>query len=88
MVFGHIADGNLHVFVTPYDDGAHSENCDGIVYGCLDGLEGSISAEHGIGTQKKAWLGDTRTEQEILLMQRLKQMLDPNNILNRGKVVG
>jgi FAD/FMN-containing dehydrogenase len=88
MVFGHIADGNLHIFATPYDDGVHNEACDEIVYGCLAGLEGSISAEHGIGLQKKARLGDTRAAEEILLMERLKQMLDPDNILNPGKVVG
>ena len=88
MVFGHIADGNLHIFATPFDGGIHHARCDEIVYGCLDGLEGSISAEHGIGIKKKAWLGDTRAPEEIELMQRLKQMLDPNNILNPGKVVG
>ena len=88
MVFGHIADGNLHIFATPYDDGAHHDACDRIVYGCLEGLEGSISAEHGIGIQKKAWLGDTRATEEIQLMERLKRTLDPDNILNPGKVVG
>ena len=53
MVFGHIADGNLHIFVRPFDDGANHETCDAIVYGCLEGLSGSISAEHGIGLEKK-----------------------------------
>ncbi|MGI9271478.1 MAG: FAD-binding oxidoreductase [Woeseiaceae bacterium] len=88
LVFGHIADGNLHVFTGPYDDGAHHEAADEIIYGCLAGLEGSISAEHGIGIQKKAWLGNTRGEDEIRLMRTLKQTLDPDNILNPGKVVG
>jgi len=87
LVFGHIADGNLHIFVTPFDDGVHHERCNEIVYSCLDGLNGSISAEHGIGLEKKKWLGNTRSEDEIKLMQGLKGLLDPTNLLNPGKVV-
>ena len=87
LVFGHIADGNLHIFVTPFDQGIHHERCNEIVYGCLEGLGGSISAEHGIGLDKKAWLGNTRSEDEINIMRGLKKLLDPTNILNPGKVV-
>ncbi len=87
LVFGHIADGNLHIFVTPYDDGEHHQAVDEIVYGCLDGLSGSISAEHGIGIEKRQWLGKTRSEAEIALMRTLKKTLDPRNLLNPGKVV-
>lgn len=87
LVFGHIADGNLHIFVTPFDGGVHHERCNEIVYGCLDGLNGSISAEHGIGLEKKKWLGDTRSEDEIKVMQGLKDLLDPTNLLNPGKVI-
>ena len=86
-VFGHIADGNLHIFVKPFDDGAHHAASDKIVYGCLDGLGGSISAEHGIGIEKKHWLGETRSSAEIDMMRSLKAMLDPKNLLNPGKVV-
>jgi FAD/FMN-containing dehydrogenase len=87
MVFGHIADGNLHIFVKPFDDGIHHEQANEIVYGCLDGLNGSISAEHGIGLDKKAWLGNTRSEAEIDVMRSLKNLFDPNNLLNPGKVI-
>jgi len=87
MVFGHIADGNLHIFVRPFDDGANHETCDAIVYGCLEGLSGSISAEHGIGLEKKGWLGNSRSQTEIELMRSLKRLLDPKNLLNPGKVV-
>ena len=52
-MFGHIADGNLHIFVRPHKDGAHHDKSDEIVYGSLYGLSGSISAEHGIGMEKK-----------------------------------
>jgi FAD/FMN-containing dehydrogenase len=87
IVFGHIADGNLHIFVTPHEDGIHHETCDAMVYGCLDGLSGSISAEHGIGIEKKAWLRNSRSDDEIQLMSSLKKLLDPKNLLNPGKVI-
>jgi FAD/FMN-containing dehydrogenase len=48
---------------------------------------GTISAEHGIGLTKKAWLPYTRSEPELALMRRLKAALDPQNLLNPGKVV-
>ncbi len=87
LVFGHIADGNLHIFTTPFEDGANQKRCNEIIYGCLDGLDGSISAEHGIGLDKKSWLGDSRSEDEIQLMRSLKGFLDPSNLLNPGKVI-
>jgi FAD/FMN-containing dehydrogenase len=87
LVFGHIADGNLHLFIRPVGDGAAHAECDAIVYGCLAGLSGSISAEHGIGTEKKAWLTDSRSGAEIALMQSMKRLLDPKNLLNPGKVI-
>ena len=86
-VFGHIADGNLHIFVKPFDDHAHHDAVDAIVYGCLDGLDGSISAEHGIGIDKKSWLSLSRDEEELDLMRGLKRLLDPANLLNPGKII-
>jgi FAD/FMN-containing dehydrogenase len=88
LVFGHIADGNLHIFVRPHDEGGNKERSDSIVYGCLDGLDGSVSAEHGIGIEKKEWLPQSRTPGEIELMRGMKRLLDPENILNPGKIVG
>ena len=86
VVFGHIADGNLHIFAWPHDDASNHERVDTIVYECLDGLHGSISAEHGIGMDKKAWLGHTRSIEEIEIMKGLKQLLDPDSILGTGKM--
>lgn len=86
VVFGHIADGNLHIFAWPYEDGSNHERVDTIVYECLDGLHGSISAEHGIGMEKKVWLGHTRSTEEIEIMKGLKQLLDPDSILGAGKM--
>jgi len=86
-VFGHIADGNLHIFVKPHEEGAHKEQSDGVVYSCLDGLDGSVSAEHGIGVEKKAWLGHSRSDDELHVMRSLKKLMDPDNLLNPGKVL-
>ena len=85
-VFGHIADGNLHLFLNPGEEGDHHSECDQIVYGCLDDFEGSISAEHGIGVEKRSWLKNSRSSQEIALMRSLKQLMDPENLLNPGKI--
>jgi FAD/FMN-containing dehydrogenase len=59
---------------------------DEVVYGCVRERHGSISAEHGIGLLKKAFLDYTRTPEEVGLMKRLKIAMDPNGILNPGKV--
>jgi FAD/FMN-containing dehydrogenase len=56
------------------------------VYRPLEALQGSVSAEHGIGLEKKAYLKLTRSDAEIDLMRRMKVMMDPNNILNSGKL--
>ena len=85
-VFGHIADGNLHIFTAPHDGGMYRERSDAIVYGCLEGLEGSVSAEHGIGLGKREQLHRSRSPEELQLMLRMKRMLDPGNILNPNKI--
>lgn len=87
FVFGHIADGNLHIFIKPFEDGAHHAACDRIVYEALDGFSGSISAEHGIGIEKRQWLGKSRSEIEIKVMRQIKSVLDPQGMLNPGRVI-
>ena len=47
---------------------------------------GSISAEHGIGIEKKQWLSQSRSETEISVMKALKHTLDPEKLLNPGRV--
>jgi FAD/FMN-containing dehydrogenase len=88
FVFGHLGDGNIHVIVAMGSDSADARaEVEGIVYGALRGRGGVISAEHGIGLEKKAHLDISRTPEEIALMQTLKKALDPKNILNPGKVI-
>jgi FAD/FMN-containing dehydrogenase len=86
--YGHAGDGNLHLIVSldPQDPEAELK-VDMTVYSCVRQLGGSISAEHGIGTAKRHFIGFTRTPQELRLMRSIKQALDPKNILNPGKVL-
>jgi FAD/FMN-containing dehydrogenase len=59
-----------------------------IVYEELEPYDGSVSAEHGIGVEKRSYLHHSRNATELELMRTLKQCLDPDNILNPGKVLG
>lgn len=86
--FGHIADGNIHLIIGKENAGAElKEKIDRTVYAPLKALGGSVSAEHGIGVDKKAYLSYSRTEAEINLMRLLKRTLDPKGILNAGKII-
>jgi FAD/FMN-containing dehydrogenase len=88
FVFGHMGDGNLHLNVhVGSGDPESRSRVEQIVYSGLASRQGSVSAEHGIGLEKKAWLRLCRTEQEIALMRTLKNALDPKGILNPGKVI-
>jgi FAD/FMN-containing dehydrogenase len=90
FALGHIGDGNLHFFVTPGaigDSAAQHSVCDELVYRPLARLGGAVSAEHGIGLEKKAWLSVSRSPAELDLMRLLKRTLDQKNILNPGKVI-
>ena len=86
-VLGHVADGNLHLFLCPGEPGNWHESCDQVVYGPLESFNGSISAEHGIGTEKISWLGISRSEPEIALMRQLKTTMDPAKILGAERVI-
>ncbi|MDH5309885.1 MAG: FAD-binding oxidoreductase, partial [Gammaproteobacteria bacterium] len=81
--FGHLGDNNIHVSVLGNDvRTAHSEIVQKHVYEALLPYAGAISAEHGIGLEKRPWLPISRSAAEIELMRTLKSTLDPGNILN------
>jgi FAD/FMN-containing dehydrogenase len=84
--FGHIADSNLHICIKQEPDSPTKKEIDGIVYGRVRAFGGSISAEHGIGLLKKPYLGYSRSPVELDIMRRVKAALDPQGILNPGKV--
>lgn len=82
LVFGHLGDGNLH-YVIRTPKGARAIDT---AYRLAASHGGSISAEHGVGVDKKPWLPLSRSEAEIATMRRLKAALDPKSILNRGRI--
>jgi FAD/FMN-containing dehydrogenase len=88
FIFGHLGDGNLHVVVqVPLASYLTARpSIEALVYGDLARLGGSISAEHGIGLEKKAWLATCRSDNELALMRTLKAALDPRGMLNPGKI--
>ena len=87
VVFGHVGDGNLHIIGgVGSDDKKATKLMETCIYDPLKSIKGAISAEHGIGLEKKDYLEISRSEIEINLMRTLKKALDPNSILNPGKV--
>jgi FAD/FMN-containing dehydrogenase len=90
--FGHIGDGNLHINVLRPDDLdedafiAQCEHVTKLLAATLKNHGGSISAEHGIGLVKRAYLESTRDAAEILLMKGVRKVFDPRGILNPGKL--
>ncbi|WCM94978.1 FAD-binding oxidoreductase [Acidovorax sp. NCPPB 2350] len=87
LFFGHIGDGNLHVLSGPHGTPESLHRVERVVYAATGRAGGSISAEHGIGVVKKAFLDRSRSPQEIGLMRELKSLLDPAGILNAGRIL-
>ncbi|WP_199750697.1 FAD-binding oxidoreductase [Gemmobacter caeni] len=86
--YGHVADSNVHVAVhVPGASDAEVHEVDAIAYGVVRDFGGSISAEHGIGTLKRNWLGYSRSPAELAAMRAIKAALDPKGLLNPGKVL-
>jgi len=88
VTFGHLGDSNIHFVMTIGDATAEDRAAAmEIVYEALQPFGGSISAEHGIGLEKRAYLHCSRSDTELQLMRSLKNLLDPTGILNPGKVL-
>jgi FAD/FMN-containing dehydrogenase len=88
LLMGHVGDGNLHIIAAPGSrEPAVKKKVDDIVYGAVRDLGGSVSAEHGIGLEKKDYLAWSRNPEEIAVMRSLKRTMDPLNILNPGKTL-
>jgi len=85
--FGHVADGNIHFIIgKDSDDDDLKSKINEIIYSNIELVKGSISAEHGIGLDKKKYLIKSRSKDEIELMRLIKKSIDPKNILNPGRV--
>jgi len=88
VFFGHLADSNLHLIASrPGMDAAAKHEVEALVYNQVARFSGSVSAEHGIGRAKKDYLHLTRTEPELELMRTIKMALDPEGILNPGRIL-
>jgi FAD/FMN-containing dehydrogenase len=93
FAFGHIGDGNVHFNVGMRDATATAalmerrEQANRIVYDVVDALGGSISAEHGLGQLKREEIRRHKDEIELALMRTLKRALDPQGLMNPGKVL-
>lgn len=88
---GHIGDGNIHPnFALDLEDKIEKENFeklkDELFYYALS-IGGTLSGEHGIGTQKKKYLKDALDKNAYETMKQIKNLLDPNNIFNPGKTL-
>ena len=90
--YGHIGDGNLHINIlkpVSVNPTTFAQKCGAVsehLFAILQRHGGSISAEHGVGLTKKPFLHYTRDETEVSYLRAIKQVFDPNGIMNPGKI--
>jgi len=93
VAFGHVGDGNIHYNCSKAERQAataffaEAPSVNRVVYDIVAGLGGSISAEHGLGALKCHEIANYKTALELELMRSIKRTLDPDNIMNPGKVL-
>lgn len=86
--YGHIGDGNLHLNVCVRRYSKEVEKClEPFIYEWIQSHKGSISAEHGLGFQKKNYIGYSKSENELNLIKKIKSQFDPNGIMNPYKYI-
>lgn len=90
--FGHAGDGNLHIYIcrdalSQKEWDLKLNNVFEDLYAKAKEVKGLVSGEHGIGYAKKKFLQDILGETQVSLMQGIKRVFDPNNILNPGKII-
>jgi FAD/FMN-containing dehydrogenase len=92
VLFGHIGDGNLHINYVGPKSGDKNEfqqkarNIEEKIFAILPKYKGSVSAEHGIGLLKKKDLKFSRSMDEIGFMKKIRAIIDPDGIMNPGKI--
>lgn len=88
--FGHAGNGNIHVnlLVNPEstDEMQRAEMCLNEIFDLVIELNGTLSGEHGVGSEKRAYIGKEIDPATMKLMKEIKRVFDPNNILNPGKL--
>ena len=93
VAFGHMGDGNIHYNASMPDASnaafieSHEHEVNRIVYEVVRKLNGSISAEHGLGQLKRDAICDYKDPLELELMLKIKNALDPQGLMNPGKVI-
>ncbi len=93
FLFGHIGDGNLHIFIRRPEDMPSAEfharcaESDTMLFELCRKFHGSVSAEHGVGLLKKPALPYSRGEAELTYVRALKKVFDPRGLMNPGKMI-
>jgi FAD/FMN-containing dehydrogenase len=93
VAFGHVGDGNIHYNCSKSQRQeakeffAQAPEVNHVVYEVVSALGGSISAEHGLGQLKRDEIKRYKSGLELELMRSIKAALDPNGLMNPGKVV-
>ena len=86
LTFRHAGDGNIHLIATTRNN-EDKQRVDKTVYRIARNSHSSITAEYGVSMLKRPWLSLSRSVEKIALMRGLKTTLDPNGLLNQGRVI-
>ena len=86
--YGHMGDANIHLNIPVRKlDKTVEKQLEPYIYEWVQKKDGSISAEHGLGLAKKAYIGYSRNETMVKLMKKIKDLYDPNGIMNPYKYI-